>query len=323
VKKIEQHKPQLLPLTLLFGTALVSMNSFADSLDLAYGELEQHVELQNETLLLKPSGLSLFLSHDLSPDWTISAFYQSMSDDKNAGNQQEVELDLNTFGGNLNYYRDNWFFSGGISVSDDEQDIDIRALRPVNRSEDTRAVSFSASLGYGDSRGNWLYDLSLGLQYSDWEIDSSTDMPPADNPPPGENQQVLMESTSSDNSLSVNTSVSLGHYWSLADNSGLMAGGMLSWSYILSGDAVSDNQNTGGARLGGEGPRNPGGRRSGRGSGTVSSLGATSGDDNYGQVLLYLSYDINSSWSLSLDMAREIASDYSEQSWSLNLGYLF
>ncbi|WDE03733.1 hypothetical protein SG34_020450 [Thalassomonas viridans] len=328
MKKIEKNSPNLLlPLTLLLGSSLVSVNSFADSLDLAYGELEQHVELQNQTLLLKPSGLSLYFSHDLNPDWNISVFYQSMSDDKNADNQLDVELDLNTYGGNVNYYRDKWYFSAGLSVADDEQNIRSGTIRSAGSDEDTSAVSVSTSLGYGDSQGNWLYDLSLGLQYSDWEIDTRNTLPannppPGENPPPGGNVQV-MESTTSDNSLSVNTSVSLGHYWSLADNRGVLAGAMLSWSYIVSGDAVSDSQASGGSRLGGEGGRNPGGRSRGSRTGGATSLFATSGDDNYGQLLMYVSYDINSSWSLSLDTAREIASDYSEQSWSLNLGYVF
>ncbi|WDE00712.1 hypothetical protein [Thalassomonas actiniarum] len=317
MKKIEKNSHQrLLPLMALLGASLTSVNSFADSLDLAYGELEQHVELQNETLLLKPSGLSLFFSRDLNPDWNISAFYQSMSDDKSTGAllDVDVDVDLNTYGGNINYYQDNWFFSAGISISDDEQQISAGGTRPGSRDEDTSALSFSTSVGYGDSKGNWLYDISLGLQYSDWEVDTDFDTPPGDNQPPG--------STSSDNSLGVNTSVSLGHYWSLADNRGVLAGAMLSWSYILSGDTVSDSQNTGGARLGGEGPRSPGGRTGGSRTG-ATSLSATSGDDNYGQFLMYLSYDINSSWSLSFDTATEIASDYSEQSWSLNLGYSF
>ncbi|WP_281556796.1 hypothetical protein [Thalassomonas sp. RHCl1] len=317
MKKIEKnsHK-RLLSLTLLLGASLTSVNSFADSLDLAYGELEQHVELQNETLLLKPSGLSLFFSHDLNPDWNISAFYQSMSDDKSTGALLDVgvDVDLNTYGGNVNYYQDNWFFSAGISMSDDEQQITAGGTRPGRRDEDTSALSLSTSVGYGDSQGNWLYDISLGLQYSDWEVDTDFDAPPGENQPQG--------STTSDNSLGVNTSVSLGHYWSLADNRGVLAGAMLSWSYILSGDTVSDSQNTGGARLGGEGPRSPGGRTGGSRGGT-SSLSATSGDDNYGQFLMYISYDLNSSWSLSFDTATEIASDYSEQSWSLNLGYTF
>ncbi|WDE13461.1 hypothetical protein [Thalassomonas haliotis] len=316
MKNIEKngHK-RLLPLTLVLGASLVSVNSFADSLDLAYGELEQHVELQNETLLLKPSGLSLFFSHDLNPDWNISAFYQSMGDDNNTGDQPDVDvdLDLNTYGGNINYYQDNWSFSAGLSVSDDEQKITSGTLRPGSRDEETSAVSLSTSVGYGDSQGNWLYDVSLGLQYSDWEVDTYMDVPPGGNQP--------QDSSRSDNSLGVNTSISLGHYWSLADNRGVLAGAMLSWSYILSGDTLSDGQNTGGAGNN-SGPGSPGARTRGSRRG-ATSLSATSGDDNYGQFLMYLSYDINSRWSLSLDTATEIASDYAEQSWSLNLGYAF
>lgn len=300
--------------------SLAAPHCFADSLDLAYGQIEQHLALQDETLLLKPAGLSVFYGHDINERWNIAGFYQTMRDDDTLENQREIELDLVSYGGTVNYYQQNWFFSAGVTLSDDEQNITFSPQNPGSREEDTEAVTLSTSLGYGGQSGNWLYDVSLGLQYSDWDIDTRVDNPPP--PQEGQNPPPAGDSKVSDNSVSVNTSASLGHYWSLADNRGLMAGVMLSWSYIVSGDSISDNQGVpSGANN--NGPRNPGGRNSGGRNGGASGLGATSGDDNYGQVLFYLAYDINNHWSLSLDGATELASDYSEQSWSINLGYAF
>lgn len=294
--------------TFVFASSLaLSLSSHAHNFDLGYGQLEQQVTLQNETLTLNPAGLSAFLSLDLSPDWSFSVNYQSMNDDKNE-NQLNVDVELVSYGGSINYYRDNWFFSAGLSAVDDEQDVSVDGPGPGDSEEYTQSTTLSTTLGYGWNKGNWLYDFSVGAQYSDWDIDTVMEIRQ-----PGQRPETQSSSTS-DNSVSINTSVSLGHYWAMSDNRGLLAGAMLSWSYILSGDSLVEQQNSTGGR---------GGGRNGGGPGAGPGVGTSSGDDNYGQFLLYLSYDLNDVWSLSLDGATEIASDYSGQSWSVNLGYAF
>jgi hypothetical protein len=56
------------------------------------------------------------------------------------------------------------------------------------------------------------------------------------------------------------------------------------------------------------------------GGGNISSA---SGDDSYGQVSFYVSYDLNESWSVDVDTGIDIGTDENEIIWSLSFGYFW
>lgn len=326
---------------------LLSANSFANSLNVSFGQLEQQVAVQDEVASLDPAGVSLSLSLDLAENWQVGLDYQHWQDDTDittvTQNQRDVpfnvDSDLTTWGGSVGYYLDNWSFSGSYSLSEDDT-LTVNTRRPSNfRSEDIRSSSLGGSVGYGWADGNWFYNVSGGVQYSDWDLDTKqiSSQPPS---PPGQGQgqggqppqssqpNVLIEKTSN-NATHLNASVSLARYWSLTEDTGVLVGGLLSWNHTVSGESalVSRNgrnnnplPNNFGNGNGNGGGNNGGGNNGGVNNGVLRSL---SGDDSYGQVSLYMSYDLTPSWSIDVDTAVDVSSEYSAQTWSVGLGYYF
>ena len=92
---------------------------------------------------------------------------------------------------------------------------------------------------------------------------------------------------------------------------------MFSWNYQFSGD---DNLTT-------DNPPPPR-RTNGQQSSTLRNVSSnpsrvTSGDDSYGQIMAYLSYDITHNWSVDADTAVEIASTHNNLSWAIGVNYAF
>jgi hypothetical protein len=328
-----QYRVSLLSRAYRCGSAVVllllSTNAYADSVSVSYGQLEQEVTLQDSTVSLNPAGAALSLSVDFATNWQVSLDLQQWDDDEITQRQNDamVDVDLRTLGGSLAYYLDNWSFSTRYGVSQDDTFISSVTHPNVFRRDDSRSTSFGGSAAYGWASDNWFYNVSGGVQYSRWDLDSeittsqgqNPPQPPGQNQPSGPPQQDLQMQRTSGNSTSLNASVSIARFWSLTDNTGVLVGGLLSWNNVIDGDVVQitqnrQNQNAGGNN-GGPGNANQGGN-----NGTLRSL---SGDDNYGQLAMYISYDLTPSWSVDLDVGVDIGSEYSATSWSLSLGYFF
>jgi len=305
------------------STMLIATTSFGSNLSINYSQLAHPITLQEQNILLKPTGSAIFLSTDISEHWNIGVDYQVWQDDDNYQNLAIVDLELLTWGGSVNYYQDNWFFSTNISRSEDDLLISNPRRQENYRNENTQTTSLGALVGYNGSQGNWLYDVSIGAQYSDWDIETKQQKVPKDKPISSLTEQF------SDSSTSINTAFSLAHYWSLTENTGVLAGAMISWNYMLSDDDdLADSQFDSSAENSATFSRNTS-RLSQRTilqptGGSISSASRiTSGDDNYGQLSFYLSYDINQSLAIDFDTSLEIASDNSSQTWSAGLSYSF
>lgn len=299
---------------------LVSTNVTAGSIQLSYGQLEQEVSLPNQTVSLSPIGASVSTSLDLSEDWKANLSYRQWDDDTSILNQTNVGVDLTTWGGSLTYYMDEWSFSGSYNGSQDDMSIMHKGHASLlQESKDTSSNAFGAAVGYGWAKGNWFYNLSLAIQYSDWDIDTvqiASQRPPRSNEPPSTGVQ---EQHTSGNSSSASASWSIAHFWPLTQDTGVLVGGLLSWNYLLSGESVLE-ANSG--RVINSQPSRPSRTTTniGRTGGSVSSF---TGDDNYGQFSLYMSYDLNASWSFDVDVAVDIGTDTNDRTWSIGLGYLF
>ncbi len=313
-----------------------SPQSVSDSFNVSYGQLEQEVVFQDDIVSLNPTGAAVALSLDFADNWQVSVNYQQWDDDKNHlvqnNNQNQnlvnVDVDLTTWGGSLAYYLDNWSFSTSYSVSEDDTFISNQ-LRPSNfRAEDTRSKSWGGNAAYGWASGNWFYNVSGGVQYSDWDLNTRTvnnqpSGPPGQGQPsPPQSNNVQIERNSGD-STSLSTSLSAAHFWPITEATGVLLGALLSWNYVVDGESVlvsRNGQNTG--SFPGRFPGNSAGGNNNQG-GNSGALRSLSGDDSYGQLAIYVSYDLTSAWSLDLDTSVDIGSEYSATTWSLSLGYYF
>lgn len=306
--------PQTLLIYLVFLFVLFAKQSFANSVGLSYGQQDYQVSLTNSNVILKPMGSALSLSFDLSENWLLDFDYQQWQDEQPLQQSYEVSLDIQTFGGSLNYYADNWSY--GLSYSRSDVDTEVNSNRRQSNflSEEIISSSIGGSIGYGLVNGNWFYSALVSSLYSEWDFDKLeliSSLP---------DQAMLAPQTrrekSAGNATSLSSSISLAHFWPIDVDRGIMLGALLSWHYLLSGDSVlisRNGRNVNTSRQNMNSQRTP----------ANSSLNSISGDDSYGQFSVYASYDLSSSWSIGFDSSINIASDYNASTWSVSVGYLF
>jgi hypothetical protein len=123
----------------------------------------------------------------------------------------------------------------------------------------------------------------------------------------------------SGDATSASISGSAARFIALDDSKGLLAGVMLSWHNTFSGDNSSLSQTVGRNRNQPNGPR--GGQNGGQAGQQGSGISSIAGDDNYGQLSFYLSYDLTPAWSVDIDTGFDLGTDTNEQVWSVGVGY--
>lgn len=316
-------------------------DSFAGSMSMSYGELKQPFTYMQETVTFKPIGPSWLMSYDLNDNWSVDFDYQKWKDEKLNSDRYQGNIDLKGWGTGLSYYKEQWSFGLSYNHSTDETYAEnIRRPQQQNFWEKTKAKSWGLSVGYGWLSGDMFYNLSLSGQVSDWNSDTRETVrvppppeppegegpPPGDEPPPQFEQ--VRDLTSGDVS-SVSASFSMARYWPMQDGTGVMLGGMLSWNHMISGESVLVSST--GRRPPPQRPRN-GSRGNGRGAAPGGldlnragggNLSSASGDDSYGQVAFYVSYDLTENWSVDFDTGIDIGTDENDVIWSVSLGYFW
>lgn len=336
-----------LPLTMVGACALLGVTSqtYANSMSLSYGELKQPFIYMEQTVTFKPIGPALLMSFDLNDNWSLDFDYQSFDDALVNGNEFRSTTDLSSWGTGVTYFKDKWSLGLSYNNSTDKTYAE-HARRPDehNQKEQTDAKSFGLSAGYGWLSGEMFYNFSLSAQMSDWDTNTDETVtrpspppppppgggePPPPPPPPEPETEVIRDVNSGDAS-SLSASFSLARYWPLQDESGVLVGGMLSWNHTLSGDSVlvsSTGRRAPPNRQGGQSGGGPRGGGAG-GAGNVNraggnSLSGVSGDDSYGQVSFYVSYDLTENWSIDFDTGVDIGTDNNDTIWSVSLGYFW
>ena len=302
------------PFLYLFVVALIlsfSTYSSANNISVVYSQLEENVALPNDNINLNPAGLGVFISFDLSPKWRLGSHYQTWQDDVKTLNAVKVDVDIQSWGGNVSYSSDSWYFSSGINYSQDDTLISAQQRTPYLKQENTRTKSLNMMLSYNWLQDNWMYDLSLGAQYNDWQVSNYL----VDRQSNNLSEQQLEDDFNFDG-VSINASVSVARCYLITGDEGVLVGSMLLWSYAISGDEYFSYQeqqfNTGLSRQQ---------TRTNRTNLGISNAG--SGDGNSGQLTFYASYDLNVNWALDFDTAIEIATDNQSPSWSVGLSYSF
>jgi len=300
--------PYLLLIILSCYFSFYTFKSAAHDFALNYSQLEETILLPIESLALAPSGIGISLSLELSPNWQLSSHYQKWIDHKSLENTQAVEIDLTTWSTSLSFTADTWYISSTVNLSKDEILISGRRRLINFQVEETKTNTISSLIGYNWLHGSWLYDIALGVQYTDWQVNNNRH---------SETLSTAIEQQTNSNSVSLSASLAVAQYIPLRGDSGLLIGTLLSWSYAVSGE---DNFSVSEEQL--EGVRLRSGQRNVSRNSTVSSR-VTSGDENSGQLTFYISYDLSQRWSVDFDVATEIASDEKNSSWSVGIGYAF
>lgn len=292
---------------------LTPFSTLANNIAVNHSQLEQYISLQNEEVLLRPAGEGVFLSFDFDDNWSVNVDYQTWQDKEQAISPVSINLALTSFGGGLSYVKNNWYASTNISFSEDDVSYRANQKRADFRQENTQVTSLSGLLGYNWLQGNWIVDLSIGAQYADWSIENTmfNDPQAQDEGKPPEEVSITKQDSSS-----INAGISAVRYWELTQEQGILAGAMFSWSYQYSGDARQTDNPSAPPRLANSQTTTS------RNIGTNTSR-PTSGDDSYGQLTAFLSYDINSHWSVAIDTSVEIYTDNNNQSWTVGINYYF
>ena len=293
---------------------ITSSSTLANNIAINHSQLEQYISLPDEEVLLKPAGEGVFLSFDFNDNWNVNFDYQEWQDNEHAISPVSLDLTLVSFGGSLSYMQDDWYVSVSIGMSEDDVSYREDQRSADFRQDNTEVTSLSGLLGYSWLQGSWMFDVSAGAQYSDWSIENK-EFNSKRAQQDGELPEEIM--ITEENTLTINAGVSAARYWELNQQQGVLAGAMLLWRYQLSeGENLTDENIS------------PSGLQSRtqptafRNSGS-NTLRATSGDDNYGQITVYLSYYINNAWSVDVDTSVEIASDNNNQSWAIGISYSF
>ncbi len=299
---------------ILSSLYIISASTLANNIAINHSQLEQYITLSDEDVLLKPAGEGIFLSHDINEQWQVKLDYQTWQDEESAINPVSIDLNLTSFGGNLSYVHDTWYVSTSIGFSEDNVAYRADQSRTDNRQENTQVTALSAVIGNSWLKGNWMFDLSIGAQFADWSIENkmiNSKRAQQEGKPPEE------ISTTNSDSANITAGISAARYWELAQEQGILMGVMFSWNYQFSGDEDLETDTISSVRHSAN--------QQSRGSRNISTNPSriTSGDDNYGQIMTYLSYDITNNWSVDVDTAVEIASTNNSLSWAVGLNYTF
>ena len=306
-----------LPYCLAMLLLCLAKPSLANSVGISYGQQDYQVSLPNSTVSLKPVGSAVSLTLDLGTDWLVDFDYQQWADEQSVNNQSDLTLDIETFGSSLTYFLNDWSFSTSYSRS--EIDTEYTSTRRVANSltENITAASIGGSVAYGQAIDNWFYSALFSGLYSRWDFDKLEVINNFSGSGSSDNIATLQrEEKSAGNSTSLSASLSLAHFWPITAQRGILLGGLFSWHYLLSGDTVLISRN---GRNFSSVSRNVYEQR----TSSNAALNTISGDDSYGQITFYVSYDLTSSLSLEFDSSVNVASDYNVRTWSLGLGYLF
>ena len=294
--------------------SLFALPAAANSIAINHSQLEQVLSVQDSELTLTPAGQGISVSFDLTSALSMQVNYQSWQDNNTTLQPRKVAIDLTTWGGSLVYNHNDWAFSAYVSNSTDQAKYhNTNKRQSLYRLNESDTKTFGAAVAYNFFRGSWLYDISLALDYNDWQSEQWQKLPMVIEGEP----QLANESTiqTNNHNLNISSSFSMAHYWSLNDNNSVLLGTSLAWYYQLSGQHSDGSENL---------IQRPN-RRQLRASRTTNTIGnlAGVGDESYGQLSLYLVYELNDAWSIDADISQEIASYDNNQSWSLGLSYAF
>ena len=281
----------------------------ANSVYVGYSQSEQTSVIGEREFSLDPSGMSVLASFDLSDNWVLSLDVGNQDDSGRVDQLLHANSESDSWGASLNYYWDNWVFTYGYSNWEDELVVVADRPRdnvpPVEVYRQTNdSPSHALRAGYYWMGDDWQLGLTGGLHISSWEQYTKGDNP-TDNFPP---QDALDEGDTTFISVGLNGA----KFFNFVGDQDMVLGGSVSWNELTNDDSTAVVRN--GRNVNQITNRN-----------AVNRLNATvvSGSDSYGQLNVYLSWEITENWVADVDTGIDFGSDDNSHFWSLNVGYVF
>lgn len=279
---------------------MISFSTYANNITFTNGKFDQVIALENDELEITPSENSLYLSFDLTPQWSLGFSYQGWQGKAKAKNLDLLDLSSDSWSGNLSYYQDSWSFSTSVSHSEDTINTYHGNQNQVLNLEVTNLTSLSGVIGYNWHHDNWLYDTSIGAQYSDWTIENQRF-----NDPLAIDKERNF-SSNDDSGTNIFASLSVAHIWQQSNQKSTVLGVMILWNHSFADTSTTLNH-----------------KQSTNSKGGKSFQTSNIGDDTYGQAIAFVSFDITKALSVSVDSTYEIATEHNNVSYSASLNYSF
>jgi hypothetical protein len=296
--------------------SFVSLPLLANSLSVSYESSSQFRSVLDTNIKMQPQGTTVSAVIDLSEQWQISLDYQKDQDDLIYKRALDTRLDLITFGGGLSYYGDELSLALYYSKSSDDFLTTSTRNQANNQLDNSDSSLISVTIDHAWNHGNWFYDLSLSTQYNHFDNNSKLTRV-IFNETLGKSVTEELKQTSSGNYTMLSSSFLIAHLWPLAQEKSIVVGSLFSWSYQLSGDSQNLSINT--RRL-----NNTSRVRTRINQSAIGGVNnALTGDDNYGQAVIYLVYDFSATWSLDFNMTQNVATENNEQAYSVGVSYSF
>ncbi len=192
----------------------------------------------------------------------------------------------------------NWGFFASYQKIEDEIEIVHGKNQEFFTSAEIKSAVTHVDVSYQWEVGLWAHTVLFGVQDDKKDVDAEL----------GDPKMHLSESS---DFRYVNIKLNTDYYFYLSDTSGVFAGVSLDWYDQVSGG--SDDENVGVSPP--PPPPNGGGGTGGGGNGT-----ATTGDSG-GLIGFYIIYDIDTHWSVDVNMTQGAFGDADLNSYSLTLTY--
>lgn len=210
------------------------------------------------------------------------------------------------------YSMDRWQIHASYSDIKDEIEMSHGRNNEFLSLSDIDSSTLSLSASYAETRGAWANFFSFGLQWNESDLVSMLDQ---------SNEMINQQ----DDSLYAMAKIGTDYYLPGGDKTAWYFGGSLAWYQELSADQdITETQMGGMPGMGTPPPSRAGGNgaNNGNAGNGGNNINRTFGGD-FGLLGLFVTYEINTRWSLDLKTSIGFAGDQNANSHALTLSYQF
>lgn len=274
----------------------------ATAVYVGYSQAEQTSVIGNQSLALTPSGQSLLVSFDLSEALSFSTQVSRLTDSVQVTNKASGDVDIDSLSATVHYLKDNWSYSLGVNDWQDDLLIKGTGRNARVQKQSTQSKSVFASVGYDWQHDEWDWGLSAGVHMSRWQQDNS------DKHKDGN----VRSSVEDGDSTFFNLAISGSYFHPISQSAGVMLGSSVSWNELIESESKTVARN-------------------GRNIGQITKPGAGSrlsnqgvfGTESYAQVNAYAVLLFADDWSIDINVATDLATEYNSTAISASIGYSF
>ncbi|MGS2721103.1 hypothetical protein [Paraglaciecola aestuariivivens] len=275
----------------------------ASSSYLGYSQAEQVSFAGNRELHFAPKGPVGLISFDLTDKLQVSVNFAELDDQMQLSERIAGQLNIESWGIFASYYWQNWSISANYSKWQDDLGIAVQQVEQSVFQQQSRSPSVSFSIGHDWTFNQWQLGLVAGLHQSKWELAQRLFY---------QQSQIDQSSLDQGHSRFVSLAVSTSKFVALSAQHDLMLGLSLGWNQVINSESAAISRN--GRNIS---------QITNRVIANQLAAAAAIGTESYGQMHLFVSFDLGLNWILDIDTSLDFASTQNSQAWSINLGYLF